>query len=195
MKQTRRPLLLAPLTVSLVCASTAALSDDAAPTRFLTKATAAQEVRGSGTEDAPFVAVDFDSSSEAAALFKFDRGLSQMRVRITPRHLEGNLTRAHLHCARAGENGPIALGFIAPGPLSQNGKQITGTLNNADLQANQNLDPQATSCRDTIGRPINTMAALAYAMRDGLVYLNIHTDLRPAGEVRGQVYEDDVDAD
>lgn len=39
------------------------------------------------------------------------------------------------------------------------------------------------------------MAALAYAMRDGLVYLNIHTDLRPAGEVRGQVYEDDVDAD
>ena len=195
MKQNRRRFLVAPLTVLLVCTSASALAEDDAPNRFLTKATAAQEVRGSGTEDDPFVTVDFDSSGEAAALFRFDRGLSQMRVRITLRHLEGNFTRAHLHCARAGENGPIALGFIAPGPLSLNGKQITGTLKNADLQANQNPDPQATSCQDTIGRPINTMAALAYAMRDGLVYLNIHTDLRPAGEVRGQVFEDDVGAD
>ena len=87
------------------------------------------------------------------------------------------------------------MGFIESGPLSLNGKEITGTLKNADLQADQNPNPDATSCQDTIGRPINTMAALAYAMCDGLVYLNIHTDLRTAGEVRGQVFEDDVDND
>ena len=193
MKHNRLTIVIAQLATLLLVTSAAVAAADEAPRRFEAIATDAQEVRGNGTAEQPFVAADFDSPGEAHATFRFDRGLTQVRVRVTLRHLADTFTRAHLHCARAGENGPIALGFIAPGPLERNGKLIHGTLTNADLHVNQNPDAQAPSCQDSIGRPINTMAALASAMRDGLIYLNIHTTEQPAGEVRGQVYEDEVD--
>ena len=47
-------------------------------------------------------------------------------------------------------------------------------------------DPDA--CLAAIGRPINNLAPLVAAMQEGLVNLNIHLDVFPAGEVRGQVF-------
>jgi hypothetical protein len=40
-----------------------------------------------------------------------------------------------------------------------------------------------------VGRPVNNIAALAFAKRDGLIYVNLHTPTQPAGEVRGQLVE------
>ncbi len=50
--------------------------------------------------------------------------------------------------------------------------------------------------RDTasgIGRPVNNIAALALAMRDGLIYINVHTAAFGGGEIRGQLLEDPRD--
>ncbi|GAB4222299.1 MAG: hypothetical protein Kow0062_19030 [Acidobacteriota bacterium] len=90
---------------------------------------------------------------------------------------------AHLHCGRAGMTGPIPFGLINPGRLMFDGNVARGTLTNEDFTG--------SDCTDFIGRPVNNIAALAMAMRDGLIYVNVHTANNPPGEVRGQVLEED----
>jgi len=120
-----------------------------------------------------------DTSASAEARVKFDKGYTQVEVDIEIKGLVGSFTRAHFHCARPSANGPIVLGLIEPGPLAFDGKRIRGTLTNADFSG--------VDCVPTTGRPITNIAALAFAIRDGLIYLNVHSDVFPAGEARGQV--------
>jgi hypothetical protein len=87
-----------------------------------------------------------------------------------------------------GANGPIALPLFestAPSPLDFDGKRIRGTLTNADFAVNTCSDPLPG-----IGRPVNNIASLAFAMREGLIYANVHTSDVAGGEVRGQLLED-----
>ena len=42
-----------------------------------------------------------------------------------------------------------------------------------------------TDCPALIGRPVNNIASLAFAMRDGLIYANVHTVAHSGGEVGG----------
>jgi hypothetical protein len=93
----------------------------------------------------------------------------------------GNVVAAHFHCALAGSNGPVAFGLFSPGPLSYDGTLASGTLTNADFTG--------ADCTGVIGRPVSNIAALALAMRDGLIYVNVHTTDNPPGEVRGQMLE------
>jgi hypothetical protein len=88
---------------------------------------------------------------------------------------------AHFHCGQAGVNGPVAFGILNPGPLLEVGEHTRVTLTN---QAFTGED-----CASVVGRPVNNIAALAFAMRDGLVYVNLHTPTEPTGEVRGQLVE------
>jgi hypothetical protein len=52
-----------------------------------------------------------------------------------------------------------------------------------------NTDFTGADCVPNIGRPVNNLAALAFAMRDGLIYANVHTTNFPGGEIRGQMLE------
>jgi len=129
----------------------------------------------SGAQEVP----PADTAASAKARVKFDKGYTRVEVDIEIKGLVGGFTRSHFHCARPSANGPIVLGLIDPGPLSFDGKRISGTLTNADFSG--------ADCVATTGRPITNIAALAFAIRDGLIYLNVHTDAFPAGEIRGQV--------
>ncbi len=111
----------------------------------------------------------------------FDAGFTSVRVHVKVSD-PTNIVATHFHCGKPGENGPIVFGLISPGPLMLEGNTIRGTLTNA------NANP-AANCVPLIGRPVNNIAALALAMREGLVYLNIHTSAFPAGEIRGQMLE------
>ncbi len=112
---------------------------------------------------------------------KFNRAFKRVMVDVTIRELVGTFAAAHFHCARPGENGPVVFGLVAPGPLALEGNKILGTLKNADFNGGDCVGP--------VGRPVNNIAALAFAMRDGLIYLNVHTDSVPSGEIRGQLVE------
>ena len=110
---------------------------------------------------------------------KFDRSLSEVQVRFRVRGGD-NVFAAHFHCALPGAPGPVALGLF-PGGLIFDGERAVGTLTNADFSG--------ANCVPSIGRPVNNIAALAFAMREGLIYINVHTADNPAGEVRGQMIE------
>ena len=94
----------------------------------------------------------------------------------------GVFNRAYFLCARAGQNGPIAFGLVDPGPLAFDGGEVDGVLTNADFTG--------ADCVPSIGRPVNNIAVLAFAMKDGLIYINVHSKAFPPGELRGQMHKD-----
>lgn len=110
----------------------------------------------------------------------FDEGLTRVEVKLTVDG-GGNVLAAHFHCQRAGVAGPVVFGLFSPGPLTFDGQVAAGILTNADFTG--------ADCRPLIGRPINNIAALALAMKNGLIYVNVHTVENGPGEVRGQLLE------
>ena len=109
----------------------------------------------------------------------------QARIQINKDQTEGEftlsvndgvrVTQAHLHCAPAGVAGPIVV-FLAglhAGGLNIDGKWVSNaTFTDASIVN--------AACGSTV-------AALTESMRQGNVYVNVHTVAHPAGEVRGQV--------
>ncbi len=118
------------------------------------------------------------SGSDVIAVF--DEGFTEVDVTLK---VDGgdNVVAAHFHCALPGEIGPVAFGLFGPGPLGFDGSEAKGVLTNADFTG--------ADCNPTIGRPVNNIAALALAMREGLIYSNVHTTDNLPGEVRGQMLE------
>jgi len=131
-----------------------------------------------GAQEVPAVATMTTGEIHA----RFNPALSEVAVELTINN-GVDVTRAHFHCARPGANGPIAFGLFVPGPLTFDNAGAQGTLTNADFSG--------ADCVPNIGRPVNNIAALAFAMRDGLIYLNVHTTANPGGEIRGQLLEDE----
>ena len=136
----------------------------------------AQEVVFNGGNFVPG-GVDTDATGKIGA--KFDKALTEVAVNLRIKDLTGVFTRAHFHCGRPGQNGPIAFGLVDPGPLAFDGQRVRGTLTNTDFTG--------VDCMPAIGRPVNNIAALAFAMKDGLIYVNVHSTAFPLGEIRGQI--------
>jgi hypothetical protein len=128
----------------------------------------------SGAQEVPEVA----TGASGKVLAKFDDALTQVEVKVSLNNIVG-VTAAHFHCDRPGLNGVVAFGLIAPGACTLVNDQIQCTLTNADVQP--------FDCVPEIGRPVNNIAALAFAMRDGLIYFNVHTMANSTGELRGQM--------
>ena len=147
--------------------------------KFESNPSGAQEVV---LEGGVFVPGGRDTDAEARIKVKFDKELSKVEVNLRIRDLVGNFAAAHFHCGRAGQNGPIPFGLQNPGPLEFDGRRIRGTLTNTDFNG--------ADCVPVVGRPVNNIAALAFAMRDGLIYINVHSTIFGPGEVRGQMLED-----
>lgn len=145
--------------------------------RFTARLAAEQEVQ------------DVDSEGVGRARVRFDAAFTKVFVDLRINDLTGSFTRAHFHCNRPGADGPIAFGLVEPGPLVFDGRRVRGVLTNADFTG--------ADCEGVplVERPVNNIAALAFAMRDGLVYLNVHTDAFGRGEIRGQLLPDKGDND
>jgi len=97
--------------------------------------------------------------------------------------IEGNIAQAHIHFAQTGVNGSIVvflctnLGNGPAGtqlcPPSPGG--VTGTITATDV-----LDSGT-------GIEAGEFDALVEALREGVAYVNVHSDLFPGGEIRGQI--------
>ena len=108
----------------------------------------------------------------------FDPAFTEVEIAF---ETDSNLvvTTASMNCGLAGEDGPVVLDLLGPGPLLDIRDGTRLTLDQTQIGS--------TGCEFAIGRPINNVVALAFAMREGLVYVTLGTDQAPGGALRGQL--------
>lgn len=180
MKKILLTLLAAALSLSLATGASAKRgSDDRSPDEgeqeieFKARLSGGKEVPSVDTETAGKFKLHFDEWRGDATykLFVYDG------VRVT---------QAHLHCAPPDANGPVVV-FLAGN--HERGWDVDGKwIANATI-TDENIIPPApgTACP----HDIQNMDDLVAAMLDGDIYVNVHTQAHPAGEVRGQLRPDD----
>jgi len=114
--------------------------------------------------------------------------------------LQGTVQQSHIHVAQLSVNGSIviwlcqtATPFLDPAHLAPQcppGKAteavVTGHITAANVIAGATASQQLKA---------GDLAAVIEAIRAGFAYANVHTDLSPGGEIRGQVEDRDSDRD
>jgi hypothetical protein len=101
--------------------------------------------------------------------------------------LQGTVTQSHIHVGQLGVNGSVVI-FLCqtatnPDPTGlapqcpQEGT-VTGTITAANVIAGS-MAPQQLAAGD--------LAAVSAAIRAGAAYANVHTNVSPGGEIRGQL--------
>ncbi|PSJ18435.1 hypothetical protein C7H79_03435 [Nitrosomonas supralitoralis] len=120
---------------------------------------------------------------------EFDSALTRAQFRITVRNGTG-ITQAHFHCASAGVSGTIVAFLFGPvdPPVDVGEGSVEGTLDNRNI-----ITPETPEAIEACGVPLNNIASLAFAMRAGKIYANVHSTAFPAGVIRGQLLEDEND--
>ncbi|WP_051315441.1 CHRD domain-containing protein [Algoriphagus terrigena] len=122
-----------------------------------------------GTEEV--VPVSAPGSGAASLSVTEDGSAIQFEVRVA--NITG-ITMAHLHRAPFGTNGGVVVTLIptqAPSGL-ENGVVAEGIITEGDLSG------------FLAGKPLS---ALVEDMKNGLIYVNVHTATNPGGQIRGQV--------
>ena len=110
-----------------------------------------------------------DSKGTGVARLRAVRG-DRLNVRIRFSGLTGPLIMAHLHLGQAGTNGPV-VADLGPG--------IYGHEVNLRISASDVVGP--------LSQAADPFVALLNELAAGNVYINLHTEAFPAGEIRGQV--------
>ena len=117
------------------------------------------------------------SKATAEATFTVSPEGSRIAYTISVHDL-GDITMAHIHLGTAGKNGPVVV-WLYPSsgkpkliPGQDNGELATGEITAASLRGPEKDKP---------------LSVLVKAIQAGDAYVNIHTALHKAGEVRGQI--------
>ena len=105
---------------------------------------------------------------------------------LTYRGLEGTVQQAHIHVAQRSVNGSIVIWLCGtaalPGPAGtptcpQSGT-VSRTVTAADVVAGATASQQLAA---------GELDEVIRALRAGVAYANVHTNLSPGGEIRGQI--------
>jgi hypothetical protein len=99
--------------------------------------------------------------------------------------LQGAVRQAHIHFAQESVNGPIIIWLCGtptnPGPTGTRTCPQSGTVTGTFTAADVLPSPPAQQ----LGA--GELQELIAAMRAGAAYSNVHSDISPGGEIRGQI--------
>ena len=137
-----------------------------------------------GYEETPS-AVSTTGRGEFAAVISDDG--ETIRYRETFSRLQGKITQSHIHVGQLSIGGSVVI-FLCqtdtnkdPTGLAPQCPQegtVTGVITAANVIAGSQA-PQQLAAGD--------LAAVVTAIRAGATYANVHTDVSPGGEIRGQI--------
>jgi hypothetical protein len=116
----------------------------------------------------------------------------EIDYRLSYAGLEGNVAQAHIHFGARAQSGGISVFLctnLGNGPAGTQlcpaqPATVTGTLRPADV-----IGPAGQ------GITAGQFDELVDAIRAGATYVNVHSSLYPAGEIRAQLEDDDHDRD
>jgi len=111
------------------------------------------------------------------AVFQLSKDGQQLSYKIVVANLE-NITMAHIHVAAAGANGPVVTWLYPSGPPAM---LIPGTTNGILYEG---VITEANLIGILAGGEVSDLVDHIVA---GNTYVNVHTSLYPAGEIRGQI--------
>jgi CHRD domain len=146
----------------------------------------AEQIRAllTGYEETPS-AVSTTGRGEFIAVISDDG--DSIRYRLTFNALQGAVTQAHIHVGQLSIGGSIVI-FLCQGvnrdptnlapECPQPGGTVNGMITAANVIAGSQA-PQQLAAGD--------LASVITAIRAGATYANVHTDLSPGGEIRGQI--------
>ena len=119
--------------------------------------------------------VPTDTSGDFRLAYDDFDGTATYRIRLR----DGvRVFMAHIHCAPAGQNGPIVV-WLAGNPGGALAWDVDGKWIDNAIFTDEDVVP-GTGCGDNL-------AELMDSLRDGFGYVNVHTRNNPGGEVRGQI--------
>jgi hypothetical protein len=144
----------------------------------------------SATKDKEIFVVDLQGANEVPARPTGATGTASfvidgrtvfytIEVRGTP---TSPITAAHIHSGAAGVNGPVRVGFFPPAGSAAG---TTMTINGTTI-----LVQGSWTDSDVTGITADQLLA---EMRAGTAYANVHTQVFPGGEIRGQLQRVTVD--
>ncbi|HVS01982.1 MAG TPA: CHRD domain-containing protein, partial [Thermoanaerobaculia bacterium] len=127
------------------------------------------------------------STGHGAFAGTFSLDGEELEFELSYADLEGEVAQAHLHLGQVAVNGGISIFLcsnLGNGPAGtpecpDSPGMVSGTLSAADVigPEGQGIDP-------------GEWEEIVQAIRQGAVYANVHTDLFPGGEIRGQLRTD-----
>jgi len=141
--------------------------------------------RLSGSEEVPVVA------TVASGEFRgfINRGDQSIDYDFSYSGLQGSVTQAHIHVAQPGVNGGIVIWLCkttqmapagTPNCTPGSGIFINQTITSANVVA-------VTGTNEGQQLEAGAIDKVIAAIRAGNAYVNVHTDLSPSGEIRGQI--------
>lgn len=116
-----------------------------------------------------------DSQGQGQVIFKLSADGTELHYKLIVANIE-NVRAAHIHCGATGVNGPVVVPLFGTQTVGvQNGVLVEGTITDSNVRA--------LAC---IGS-VKSLDAVLELIRNGGAYVNVHTTLLPAGEIRGQI--------
>lgn len=144
--------------------------------------------RLTGFEEAP---VTLSTPGNGTFRAKIDTANAEIDYTLTFGGLESNVTQAHIHFGGPWEAGPVIVFLCANVGTPPAGTQacpaaggtITGTITAADVLGG--ATDRGLAAMDFDG--------LVQALRGGGTYVNVHSVIRPGGEIRAQINGEALD--